>query len=170
MKIQEFLEELKNALSGEMPQSEVFNNLKFYQDYMEQQKGNGKKEEEITEALGDPRLIARTIIDTFQLNTKTTKRYDQNNTYQKSFYESSYSTFDEDMETQKNNKQQEGYSKIYHMPIWAIKLIACIILILIISFVFFLGSLAIKIFFRIGLPLLLIYFVYQFVKDYIKKK
>ena len=59
----EFLDILADALSGNIPMSEVNENIKYYRDYIE----NGESsEEEALKKLGDPHLIARTIIDSFK--------------------------------------------------------------------------------------------------------
>ncbi len=60
----EFLEELENALSGSLSPALVNENIRFYEEYIETEKRKGRNEWEIMDELGDPRLIARTIIDT----------------------------------------------------------------------------------------------------------
>ncbi len=60
----DFLRGLQNALSGEVPPSVVRDNLKYYDEYIRTEVQNGRSEEQIMGDLGDPRLIARTIIDT----------------------------------------------------------------------------------------------------------
>ncbi len=61
---QEFLEGLQTALAGEVPSSVLNDNLRYYEEYIVTEMRKGKSEEEVMEMLGDPRLIARTIIDT----------------------------------------------------------------------------------------------------------
>ena len=61
---QEFLEKLRLALTGKVPGSVVSENLQYYEDYINTEIRKGKSEEEVLAALGDPRLIARTIITT----------------------------------------------------------------------------------------------------------
>ena len=61
---QEFLEKLRLALTGNVPGSVVSENLQYYEDYINTEIRKGKSEEEVLAALGDPRLIARTIITT----------------------------------------------------------------------------------------------------------
>ncbi|MCD8221577.1 MAG: DUF1700 domain-containing protein [Clostridiales bacterium] len=60
----EFLQKLQDSLSGEIPPESVRENLRYYNSYIRDEKQKGREEEEILEELGDPRLIARTIIDT----------------------------------------------------------------------------------------------------------
>lgn len=60
----EFLEGLRNTLSGEVPPSVVQENLRYYDDYIRTEIQKGRSETEVMEELGDARLIAKTIIDT----------------------------------------------------------------------------------------------------------
>ena len=60
----EFLEELKEALSEQLPQNQVAEHVSYYMNYIEERKRSGSSEEEVLDMLGDPRLIARTILDT----------------------------------------------------------------------------------------------------------
>ena len=58
----EFLDELKTALEGSVPESVIAENLNYYDNYISGEIRSGRGAEEIFEELGDPRLIARTII------------------------------------------------------------------------------------------------------------
>lgn len=60
----EFLEELRQALQGNVSQAVVNENLKYYEDYIITESHKGKTEEEVIAQLGNPRLIAKTIVDT----------------------------------------------------------------------------------------------------------
>ena len=60
----EFLEKLRIALNGKVPGNVVTENLQYYEDYINTEIRKGKSEEEVLDSLGDPRLIARTIIAT----------------------------------------------------------------------------------------------------------
>lgn len=64
MSREEFLKGLENALSGNVPPATVRDNLRYYDDYIRSERQKGRSESEIMEELGDPRLIARTILDT----------------------------------------------------------------------------------------------------------
>ena len=60
----EFVSTLRAALTGEVSPAAVEDNVRYYQNYISQEIASGKSEKEVLEELGDPRLIARTIIDT----------------------------------------------------------------------------------------------------------
>lgn len=61
---QEFLEILRQALNGRVASEQITENMRFYEDYINTEVRKGKSEEEVLAALGDPRLIARTIVET----------------------------------------------------------------------------------------------------------
>lgn len=60
---QEFLEELREALSEELDSQQVYEQMNYYTNYINEQTGAGRSEAEILEELGDARIIAHTIID-----------------------------------------------------------------------------------------------------------
>ena len=60
----EFTSTLRAVLTGEVPASVVEDYVRYYEAYISQEIASGKSEREVMESLGDPRLIARTIIDT----------------------------------------------------------------------------------------------------------
>lgn len=61
---QEFLEKLRQALNGRVAPSVVTDNIQYYDDYINMEIRKGRSEEEVLAQLGDPRLIARTIVQT----------------------------------------------------------------------------------------------------------
>ena len=63
---QEFLEALARALRSELTEQEVADNIRYYETYISQEMRSGKSEEQVIAQLGDPRLIARTILDVDQ--------------------------------------------------------------------------------------------------------
>ena len=60
----EFIQGLEAALSGNVPPETVRENLIYYRDYIRTELEKGRTEQYIMDELGDPRLIARTIMDT----------------------------------------------------------------------------------------------------------
>lgn len=64
MKRQEFLQELQRALQGEVGQAAINEHIKYYENYIIEESRKGKSEEEVIQQLGNPRLIAKTLIDT----------------------------------------------------------------------------------------------------------
>lgn len=64
MSKKEFLDILYNQLSGQMPEGSVAAHVQYYCNYIEDEQQKGRTETDILNDLGDPRLIARTLLDT----------------------------------------------------------------------------------------------------------
>ena len=60
----EFLQGLRNELEGRVPYSVIQENLNYYDSYISKETAGGTPEEAVIEALGGPRIIARTIVET----------------------------------------------------------------------------------------------------------
>lgn len=60
MSKREFLSLLRQALTGEVSPNVIEQNIKYYEQYIS---GSSFEQEKIIEELGDPRLIAKTIIE-----------------------------------------------------------------------------------------------------------
>ena len=60
----EFLEKLQAALEQNVDPGTLRENMEYYSQYITDEMRKGKSQEEVTDALGDPWAIARTIIDT----------------------------------------------------------------------------------------------------------
>lgn len=60
----EFLDILRSQLSGQMPESQINTHIQYYRNYIEERMQSGNSESEVMRELGDPRLIARTLLDT----------------------------------------------------------------------------------------------------------
>ncbi|HIS25752.1 MAG TPA: DUF1700 domain-containing protein [Candidatus Pullilachnospira intestinigallinarum] len=64
MSKEEFLNTLGRRLAQTLSQDQVAEHIRYYDRYIEEQKASGKTERQVLEELGDPLLIARTIMDT----------------------------------------------------------------------------------------------------------
>lgn len=60
----EFLNILKKTLQGEVTEAVINENNYYYSNYIDSEINKGKSESEVLHQLGDPRLIAKTIIET----------------------------------------------------------------------------------------------------------
>ena len=60
----EFLDKLREALGNDLAATAAQENTQYYSQYILGEMGKGRSEEEVVEELGDPWVIARTIIDT----------------------------------------------------------------------------------------------------------
>ena len=68
-----FIDTLRRALYGKVSEYELTDQVCYYEDYIRQEMNNGRSEQEILEELGDPRLIARTIVETSGMNAPDVK-------------------------------------------------------------------------------------------------
>ena len=95
----EFLEELKEVLSEQLPPNQVAEHVTYYMNYIEERKRSGSSEDEVLNMLGDPRLIARTILDTAP-NSRENQNY---------FYEETT----QDVQSEGQKKGLSGKAKKY---------------------------------------------------------
>ena len=111
----EFLDRLRRALVGEITSHLIEENIRYYDEYITSEVVKGNTEERVIDALGDPRLIAKTIIDT----NKTT----DNQEGQEEIYENN---------TEHNGKTKNTRSFV--LPGWLITTLVIIIFIVVIGF------------------------------------
>ncbi len=147
----EFIEKLQRTLAGGLGSDMVADNVRYYQDYIDGEMRKGKSEAEVLAALGDPRLLAKSIIEANKhagVNMGTNRVYDeetsgQSRTYtggaysgtpygQRSSYEEN-NTYDE-------TEGQSGGGRVFRMPGWLLLLIVTVVVILVISVAFSLLS------------------------------
>lgn len=163
----EFLDILRESLAGNVPVSEIEENIRYYKDYIENGAGS---EEEALGQLGDPHLIARTIIDSF----KASKGPMADFYTEQARNEYSSGTFNEDgsdVTNEDNNSYTEFKYKTesLHKFKWYEKLAVIFVIIGVLSLVFFIGGLAIAVILRIVLPVFLVLIVIKFITDYFRR-
>lgn len=66
MSREEFLRELENALVNDVPEAVIRDNVNYYSTYISQEMANGRTVDEIVDEIGEPRIVARTIIDSYE--------------------------------------------------------------------------------------------------------
>ena len=59
----EFIDKLQRALAGGLSSSLVAENVRYYEEYIDSEIRKGKSEAEVLNTLGDPRLLAKSIIE-----------------------------------------------------------------------------------------------------------
>lgn len=69
---QEFVSRMRACLSGRIPPAMVEENTRYYEDYINTRIRLGEPEESVLKALGDPRLIARSIVAADSVKTGKT--------------------------------------------------------------------------------------------------
>ena len=78
---QEFLDELRKVLARELDSRAVADNVQYYKDYIETAVKNGNSEERVIYSLGDPRMIARTILQVDQRRAQSASSRQDNTIY-----------------------------------------------------------------------------------------
>lgn len=58
-----FLSSLREALEGNMSEQAIKDNIQYYKTYIEDEVKKGRIEKEVIEELGDPWIIAKTLIE-----------------------------------------------------------------------------------------------------------
>lgn len=116
MNRKEFLEGLRKALSSTGSNRLIYENLQFYQEYIEEEVAKGYSEAEVLEELGDPRFIANSIKESLGINdefiglqedkySKETDSHTYGNERSKNYEQSKESYY------QTEEKYQSGYRK-----------------------------------------------------------
>lgn len=160
----EWLDGLREALMSELPQNEIDNNLMYYRDYIEQQMSMNQ-ETEVLQSLGEPRLIAKTIIDTYKLQRgndaygENASNYDYSNMYEQNRSDRN-ETVDESGNVEKNHTSYYHVGQIR----WYHKAIFFAILAILLVVVIFIGGVLLRFFFMFGLPILIILLLIQLLK------
>lgn len=153
----EFLDTLTESLAGNLPAAEVEENILYYKDYIE----NGEEsEEKALETLGDPHLIARTIIDSFKISKGPMADFyteQARNEYSKG-------VFDEGTGQYAGSQHESG--QVRPQAKWYSKLLAILIVVAVIAIILVLGGLAAFVIVRVVLPVLLVVIILKFISNY----
>ncbi len=151
MSKREFLEQLRQALDGEVDPITIDQNISYYDGYIS---GDlSKSEENILESLGDPRLIAKTIIETERIAREKGKFHYTRDDANNHNYNNGYQDADHDNATNQrttHNTAFFGNIKWYH------KAILFAVAILMILALLFIGRIIFRLIYVFAVPILLI--------------
>ncbi len=132
MSKKEFLDILYNQLSGQIPEGSVAAHVQYYRNYIEDEQQKGRTETDILNDLGDPRLIARTLLDT---------EVGAGNPQKGSTYSATYNEADSDYNEYDSSDSARGHVKKHSFKLdlstWygkvAVILIAAVVLLLLVT-------------------------------------
>lgn len=132
MSKKEFLDILYNQLSGQIPEGSVAAHVQYYRNYIEDEQQKGRTETDILNDLGDPRLIARTLLDT---------EVGAGNPQNGSTYSATYNEADSDYNKYDSSDSARGHVKKHSFKLdfstWygkvAVILIAAVVLLLLVT-------------------------------------
>lgn len=155
MSKQQFIDGLRAALNGRVSSGLVTENVNYYEDYINTEIRKGRTEEEVMKSLGDPRLIARTIIemygkDSTARNTGYGQTGGQSSEYQDAGYQNAgYRRTDYGNSSYQGSSQNRGYAggdfegygeknrrRSIRIPGWLMVILMIIVAVLVISAVF----------------------------------
>lgn len=146
---QEFIEKLRAALTGKIAPALVAEHIAYYEDYINTEIRKGRTEKEVLDSLGNPRLIAKSI-----LNANGSASNDEaSNTRTQS------------------NQNYEGYGdntdkvrkSLFAIPVWLWMLIAVLIIFCVFGLVFSVLSYLLPII----MPILLVFFLIKLFRDWL---
>lgn len=119
----EFVEQMRRSLSSIDDYTYVNDTIAYYENYIESQMRMGKSEQQVMQELGDPRLIAKSIMASHMTEDES----QDNNAYQnreKRFTEQSTSTI------------LKLNGKLINMPSWLLKILSVLAAVVILVLLF----------------------------------
>lgn len=119
----EFIDKLQRALAGGLGSSSVAENVRYYEEYIDSEIRKGKSEAEVLGMLGDPRLLAKSIIEA---NKQAGASYGSNREYDEEISDGT-------QEYARNTNATGG--KPIMLPGWLILLIITVAVVVIIGLV-----------------------------------
>ena len=144
----EFIEKLQRALAGGLDSGQVADNVRYYQEYIDSEMRKGRSESEVMEQLGDPRLLAKSIVEA---NKRAGTNYGSNREYDEEMSADGQET--------SHGKDTTG-GKAVMLPGWLVLLIITVVIVLIIGAVTALLTYFLPVI-LVGLVVLLIVKVFQ---------
>ncbi|MGN0299488.1 MAG: DUF1700 domain-containing protein [Lachnospiraceae bacterium] len=145
----QFLAELRKALEGNLPATLVRENESYYLNYIDEQMKSGKKEKEVLEALGDPTLIAKTIIET----------QGGSGSYESDF-EESYRASEEESNIDFDTHQMNINGHILNLDKWYVKLLAGILIVAVLALVLTILVLVVRVALWLAVPVMIVAAIY----------
>lgn len=121
----EFIEKLQRTLAGGLSSSQVAENIRYYQEYIETELRRGKTEEEVLSQLGDPRLLAKSIIEA---NKRAGASYGSNREYDEELVE-------DDDGPEENGAFRKRFATGLMLPGWLMMIIMTVLVVVVIGIV-----------------------------------
>ncbi len=173
MNKQEFINKLRAALNGRISPEQVNENVNYYEEYINTQIRMGNPEEQVLASLGDPRLIARTIIETagqsgqnagyngraYNSNSGYNSNNSYNNAYSGGYQNGNYNSNGGGYQHYQNNRTP----KTFRMPGWLWAIIVILVLVMVFSALFSVVSFLLPVLF----PILLVVFLVKLFRDWL---
>lgn len=117
----EFLDGLGKSLEGKVDAREYRSQMEYYSSYISKEVASGRSEEEVVGELGDPRLIAKTIVQTYSMKDNPINRQ-----YREKGYNEAYDKEENYNDNEKNGRKTDNMGHILRTIIFVL-LVMCII-------------------------------------------
>ena len=115
---QDFLDGLRRSLSGGLDTAQVNEHVRYYSDYIDSQIRMGVAEEEVMASLGEPRLIAKTLLGMEEAES-VTEEY----------------VYEEETKEQEYRHFNVG-GKSFKLPSWLFTILVCVVSFFVLTVVF----------------------------------
>lgn len=169
---QEFLDELRQVLSGEVSSECIMDSYRYYSTYIEEKMRGGKSEEQVVEELGRPSLIARSIIAAHSGEREVDEIYTEDGKTRRvknnPFAQSSVFGSKEDKEQKQAQSKREKKPFVFDFTAWYAKVLYVLIFILLILIVVGLIRIGFWVLIRFGIPILLVLGVVYLIMYFMK--
>ena len=143
---QEFLDGLRRSLAGGLEAGEINEHIRYYSDYIDSQIRMGVREEEVMASLGEPRLIAKTLLGMEGVET-VTEEY-----------------IEDESRVDANYRYFNINGKTLKIPGWLFTILVCVISFCVLTIVFALVTRLLPLFFMIMFGV----FLYRFVRNFFR--
>lgn len=143
MSKQEFLDGLRRSLAGGLEAHEINEHINYYADYIDSQIRKGSSEEEVMNALGEPRLIAKTLLGMEGVET-VTEEY-----------------VEDEKQADANYRYFNFNGKTFRLPGWLFTILVCVICFCVLTVVFALMTRLLPYFFLIMFGVMM----YRFIRN-----
>ena len=147
MSKEEFLQELADALAGDVPESVIRDNISYYGSYLSQEMAKGRSVDEIVMEIGEPFIVAKTIIEHCEASGKCAG--------------------DDGYESYKETEPQNPFPNMHYIDLnkWYWKLLAIAVLFLFVTIVFRIVGGIFALLFRFAGPILMIWLLIWFIRN-----
>ncbi len=148
MEKREFLDVLQQSLNGEVSSDVIEQNIRYYDQYISAQ--SAEEEARAIEMLGDPRLIAKTVIETDRASKQKGSNKANHNPSDNS------GKYDSNKDYSSHNDRNHGRNIFFTNFTWKQKLTMILIMIVVFIVLIFIGRIIIGFLFAFGVPILLV--------------
>ena len=124
----EFIDGLSRSLVGKIDENEYRKEMDYYSRYIDDEIASGKSEAEVIHELGDPRIIAKTIVQTYSMKDDPIRNEYRNES--RSYHSEGSSNYENDGEENMYDKYAGKTQRILYI-------IAAILLLLLVCSVVF---------------------------------